>query len=68
MVGSIGLPFLIHASKELGVPILKLRKVIQKFEVNLELGKVDSIKFWYNICSELNVQYPSKEKNLTNYG
>lgn len=61
LTGSIGQPFLEHASKVLKVSIPKLKKVVNSEEAKLELGKITALQFWHNVCNKLKISQPSNQ-------
>lgn len=58
LVGAFGKAFIRNVSKELKTPPIKLNKIIQKKEANLQKGKETSLEFWKKICQELKIQCP----------
>lgn len=64
IVGSLGKEFLSYVSLKLNVSADKvdmLAEAIQKEEPLLQRGEISTIKFWHNVCDDLNISYPSDE-------
>ncbi|MCK4553358.1 HAD-IA family hydrolase [Candidatus Parcubacteria bacterium] len=59
LVDDFGNEFFKNASKQLKVPIYKLKKIIKEEESLLQQGKETSIQFWHRICKKLKIACPS---------
>lgn len=49
VVGTFGKELIVNASKKLGIPPVELRKVMDKYEPDLQTGKLNHMEFWKKI-------------------
>ena len=61
LIGDFSKAFFANTSKELGVPISKIKRAIRKEEVLLQQGKETSLQFWKRVCKKLSIVPPSRK-------
>lgn len=65
LIGDFSKAFFANTSKELGVPVDKVRRAIRREEVLLQQGKETSAQFWRRICKKLRIKAPPNKVLLS---
>ena len=65
LIGDFSKAFFANTSKELKVPVNKIRRAIRREVVLLQQGKETSLQFWKRICKKLQIFPPSSKVLLS---
>ena len=65
LIGDFSKAFFANTSKELKVPVDKIKRAIRREEILLQQGKETSLQFWKRICKKLQITPPSNEVLLS---
>lgn len=64
VVNSLGLKLYDHCSKKLNIPVKKLAPVMEKYEPDLQIGKISHIQFWEKVIKDLKIETKTNLEKL----